>query len=315
MAMHLSSLAAERGLRAARAIGSTQEQVVGRRALYAADVPRWLVRRELRVGRWQRAGRQSVVLHNGPLSVAARRWVAVLELGPRAALAGITALQHEGLAVLTDTDIHVIVPRGATRRKLHGVVRHESRRFRETNVRTSGIRRTIPAVSAVQAALWAVTVRQATYLLVVTVQQQLCRVDELADVLATVHRHRWRLPLLTALDDLAGGVRSLGELDVAQAMRGRGLPEPDRQAVRRRASGTEYLDAAFDGYGINLEVDGVQHELPWARLADLLRDLRLAAEGDTVVRIPLVAWRVDSGRVLDALEALFRSRGWKPAAA
>lgn len=252
---------------------------------------------------------------NGPLTAEAKRWIAVLELGPRAALGGVTALQEDGITALTDEDIHLIVPRGTKRRKLAGVVVHESRRFRENDVISVGIRRTRPAVSVVHAALWALTARQATFFVVLAVQQQLCRPLDLADVLATVRRHRWRRGLLLAVADLIGGVRSLGELDVARAMRSRGLPEPSRQSLRRRPSGTQYLDADFDEYDISLEVDGAQHDLPWARLADLIRDIDLATDGRTVVRIPLVAWRIDQARVLDALEALFRSRGWLPAAA
>jgi very-short-patch-repair endonuclease len=102
---------------------------------------------------------------------------------------------------------------------------------------------------------------------------------------------------------------------VARALRTRGLPEPVRQAVRQRPSGTQYLDADFPSYGVSLEIDGSQHDLPRQRLADLLRDLGLATEGRTTVRIPLVAWRLDEAAVLDGLEELFRSRGWhRPAA-
>jgi very-short-patch-repair endonuclease len=94
-------------------------------------------------------------------------------------------------------------------------------------------------------------------------------------------------------------------------MRSRGLPEPARQAVRRRPSGTQYLDADFPDHGVALEVDGSQHDLPAQRLSDLLRDLGLASEGRTTVRVPLVAWRLDESAVLDGLEALFVSRGWR----
>lgn len=102
---------------------------------------------------------------------------------------------------------------------------------------------------------------------------------------------------------------------MARALRTRGLPEPVRQAVRHRPSGTQYLDADFPSYGVSMEIDGSQHDLPRQRLADLIRDLDLATEGRTTVRIPLVAWRLDQSAVLDRLEALFRSRGWhRPAA-
>jgi hypothetical protein len=313
--MPMSSLAAELGRLRARRAGADQEGVVGRRQLYAAGVPRWLVRRELRIGRWQRGGRQSVVLHNGPLPLAAKRWVAVIELGPRAALAGVTALQHDGVTALTDDLIHVLLPKGARHGRMPGVVVHESRRFREEDICTVGIRRTKPAVSAVQAALWSVTPRQASFMLILPVQQGLCRPADLAEALGPVRRHRWRKALLLAVDDVAGGVRSLGELDVARAMRRRGLPEPSRQSIRRRPSGTQYIDAEFDDYDLSMEVDGAQHELPWIELADCIRDLDIATEGKTQIRIPLIAWRLDEERVLDALELLFRSRGWRGLAA
>lgn len=300
--------------RVAAKLAAEQCGVVGRRQLYAAGVPRWLVRLELRVGRWQSTGRQTVVVHNGPRDAAARRWIAVLEAGPRAALDGVSALQAAGIAALTDDVVHVIVPKGARKPRLRGVRLHESRRWRDEDIVRAGIPRTLPAVAAVHAALWAATDRQAALHLTLAVQQRRATAAELYDAAATVRRHPRRALLRLVVTDLADGVRSLGELDVAQAMRGRGLPEPVRQSLRRRPSGRQYLDADFPTYRLTLEVDGWQHDLPGQRLADVLRDLAVAGEGGTTVRIPLVAWRMDSSAVLDALEALFASRGWRRAA-
>lgn len=305
-----ASLVAQRARRTAARLAADQEHVVSRRSLYAAGVPRWLVRLEVRVGRWQLGGRQTVVLHNGPLSAAARRWVAVLEAGPRAALDGVTALQAAGVAALADDLITVAVPKGTRRRCLSGVRFRETRRYREADVVRAGIPRTTPAVAALHAALWARTDREATCLLTLVVQQGLARSGDLSDAATAVRRHPRRRLIARTVLDLSDGCRSLGELDVARAMRGRGLPEPVRQSVRRRPSGTQYLDADFPEHGVTLEIDGSQHDLPDQRLADLLRDMGLAAETRTVVRIPLVAWRLDESAVLDGLEALFRSRGW-----
>jgi very-short-patch-repair endonuclease len=283
--------------------------------LYAAGVPRWLVRLEVRVGRWQLFGSQVVVLHNGPISQPARWWAVVLDAGPRAALDGVTGLQAAGLDVLTDELITVAVPKGARRRRLRGVRRRETRRYREQDVVRTDVPRTVPAVAALHAALWAMTDRQATYFLTLVVQQRLATPADLSDAATAVRRHQRRALIARVVLDLADGCRSLGELDVARAMRQRGLPEPTRQAVRRRPSGTQYLDADFPEHGIALEIDGSQHELPDQRLADLLRDLGLATEQRTVVRLPLVAWRLDEKAVLDGLETLFRSRGWRRTAA
>jgi hypothetical protein len=300
---------------AAQRIGRSQEHAVSRRQLYAAGVPRWLVRREIRVRRWQRAGRQTVVLHNGPLSVGTRRWVAVLEGGPRAALAGITSLQQAGIEALDDETIHVIVARGSRRVRVKGVRFHESRRWSESDVVRDGLPRVRPPVAAVHGALWARTDREATLLLTLAVQQRKASPAELHDAAVGVRRHIRRGLLASVIAELAGGVRSLNELDVARAMRTRGLPEPTRQRLLRRPSGHQYLDADFPDYDITLEIDGPQHEEPETQLDDLVRDVGLATDGRTVVRIPMVAWRLGEARVLDALEGLFTARGWRRPAA
>lgn len=298
----------------ATACAVDQEQVCSRRQLAAAGVPRWFIRNEIQQRRWQRTGTQTVCQHRGPLDRAAQEWVAVLEVGGRAALDGVSALQHAGLKGYDETVLHVSTPKSSTPAKPRGVKVHETRRFREDDVVTVGLRRMPPATAAIHAALWAVSDRQAQLLVTMTVQQRLTTVGQLRAVLDRVRRHRRRQLLRRLLAELEGGVQSLGELDVARAMRRRGLPEPARQSVRRRESGVEYLDAEFPSYRLVLEVDGAGHDAPEQRLKDVLRDLRLVAEGSSVLRIPLVAWRVDEEAVLDVLEQVFRARGWRRAA-
>lgn len=300
---------------AARALAAGQEDVVSRRQLAAAGVPRWVIRLELKTGRWQRTGRQTVVVHNGPLSAGARRWIAVLEVGLRAALDGVSVLQHAGVTGLTDEQVHVIAPKSSTPAHPPGVRVHESRLFSEDDVISAGLRRMRPAVAAVHAALWAATDRQAIYFLLLVVQQRLARISDVAEVVARVRRHRRRTLLRSVVAQLAAGVQALSELDVAQDLRRRGLPEPARQVVRKRPSGTQYLDCDLPEYGITLEIDGAGHEEPWQRLADLVRDITLTAEGRAAVRLPIATYVLDREQVLDALEQLFLARGWRPAAA
>ena len=312
----------------ARRLAAQRAGVLCRRDLKAARVPRWLVQLEIRAGRWQRAGRQTVVVHNGELSAAARRTVAVLEAGPRAALDGVSALQHRGVTGLSDDVVHVICPRGARngrsrrgkaprrrRARPRAVVVHESRRFREEDVEiVDGVRVVCGAVASVHAALWAVTDRQASFLLLLAVQQRLATAPDLVDAVGAVRRHPRRRLLITVAAEVSGGVRSLGELDVAQAMRERGLPEPDRQVLRRRPSGREYLDVRFSRYRVTLEIDGVQHEELAQKVSDVLRDFAVVADGDVVLRLPLDVFRLAREQVLDRIEAVLRSRGWGTAA-
>lgn len=300
---------------AAQALGADQSLVANRRQLAAAGVPHWVVRHELRVGRWQPWGSQVVILHNGPLSAATRRAAAVLEVSPVAALDGVSALQEAGITGLDDTLVVVSAPKGSRPRRPPDVRVRETRRFRESDVVGGAIRRMRPAVAAVHAALWAVSDRQATLFLTLTVQQRRATAATLATELATVRSHRRRAFLTQILLDLAGGAHSLGELDVGRGLRRRGLPEPVRQSVRQRPNGKEYLDCEFPEFGLVLEIDGAGHLQALQALSDLIRDLHLATEGHTVIRIPLIAWRLDEESVLDALELLFRSRGWLPRAA
>ncbi|HWG94072.1 MAG TPA: DUF559 domain-containing protein, partial [Mycobacteriales bacterium] len=114
--------------------------------------------------------------------------------------------------------------------------------------------------------------------------------------------------------DLRSGVRALGELDLARLLRRHGLPQPDRQVVRRRPSGRQYLDCRWDRYRVVLEVDGVQHAGAAQQAADAVRDLDLVADGDTVVRIPCTALVVDGDAVVRALARALEARGWGRAA-
>jgi very-short-patch-repair endonuclease len=302
--------------RTAVAAAEGQAGVLSRRQLKDLGIPRWLLQLEVRAGRWQRTGRQTVVVHNGPLEQATRRTIAAFEVSPRAALDGVSALQHRGVTGLTDTRVHVIVPRGARARRIPGVHVHESRRFDEAAVGVvDGVRVVDAAVAAVHGALWAATDRQATFFLLLVVQQRLTAPSQLAEAASAVRRHPRRRLLHRVAGEAAAGVHSLGELDVAAALRRRGLPEPDRQVVRRRPSGTEYLDARFARYRLTLEVDGAGHAEIEQKVSDVLRDFTLVSEGDVVLRLPLEVFHLAEEQVLDRLEAVLVARGWQRPAA
>ena len=228
----------------------------------------------------------------------------------------MTALQDAGLTGLTDTLVHISVPRGSRPRKVAKAKVRELRRFREADVEKGEAgRRMRPAVAAVNAALWARSDRQAKLFVVMTAQQRLAAPAEMLTVLQGVQRHRRRAVLLATLADVAGGSQALGELDIVEGCRRRGLPIPSRQSIRRRPNGDEFLDCEFKEYQLVLEIDGAGHARPEQALSDVLRDLNLFVERSSVIRIPLVAWTLDQEAVLDGLEAAFRSRGWRRRAA
>src|SRR4051812_35954140 len=146
---------ADEPLAVATALAGTQGDVISRRQLYAAGVTRWQVRAQLKAKRWKRRGKQTVSVHTGLLTTEGEWWRALLEVGPRAALDGVTALLAAGLQHYDEAAIHVIAPKSSTPKKVKGVVVHESRRFAEADITSVGPRRVRPPVAAVHAALWA----------------------------------------------------------------------------------------------------------------------------------------------------------------
>ena len=284
-------------------LADDQEGVVSRRQLAQLGVTRWQIRAELRAGRWRAVGRQSVVTHTGPLPPAARNWVAVFEAGPRAHLDGASALVAAGLTGFDVPAIRVSVPRGArVYRRLPGVDIRQTRRWAAEDVAGNGLPRARVEVAAVRAALWARSDKQAALLLTMVVQQRLTTAERLAEESLRVRRDRRRSLLHQVVLDLLGGVRSLGELDVVRECRNRGLPEPTKQVLRKGRNGRYYLDLVWEEWGLVVEVDGIQHVWATQVVGDALRQNDLSLQDMTVLRLPLLGFRVARDEFFDQIE-------------
>lgn len=302
-------------LATARALGQEQGGVLSRPQLYDAGVPRWLVARELRVGRWQRLSDQAVCVHNGPVADEVHWWAAVLQGGPRAQLDGASALVATGLVRFTPERVRVTVPRGARVRRTARYDIRQSRRWQRDDVLPGGIPRTRPAVAAVRGALWARTDREATYLLSIAVQQGLVTPASLGTEVLRIRRDKRRGLLHTVVNDLLDGARSLGEVDVVRDLERRGLPRPEQQVLRRDHRGRYYLDLCWPRYRVVLEIDGVHHT--WAEnvVGDALRQNALSLQGDTVLRLPLLGYRLEPEEFFAQVRAALVAAGWSAQAA
>lgn len=277
---------------------------------------------ELVADRWRPVGRNTLAVAPPRPGDQVAWWLGVLECAPRAAagarpraaLAGLSALIAAGLRGIDDDGlVHIAAPKSS-----HpvppppGVRVHETRRWRDEDVLTTGVPRARPEVATVQAALWARTDREASLLLVAAVQQRLTTVDPVAEVLDRIRRDKRRALLRAVLRDVAGGVHSLNELDFAGHCRARGLPEPDRQVVERSPHGTSYLDVRWSRWRVVVEIDGIGHLEPARWIDDSLRHNEIALAGQTVLRIPSLGLRLDPARHLDAVERALRQAGWSP---
>ncbi len=116
--------------------------------------------------------------------------------------------------------------------------------------------------------------------------------DDIALELLRIKRHRRRLFVHAVVNDLLDGARALGELDVARELKGRGIPGPARQVLRKNRKGRYYLDLYWPELKLVVEIDGIHHT--WAEniVGDALRQNSLAISGDTVLRVPLLGLRL-----------------------
>ena len=299
---------------AARALGAHQGSVLSRKQLYAVGITRWEVRGQVRMCRWQLIGDQSVCLHNGPIEPWGHHWAAVFQGGPRAQLDGASALVAAGLERFTVERIRVSVPRGARIRRNRRYNIRQTRRWAAADKAPSGIPRTRPEVAAVRGFLWAATDREATYLLTLTVQQGLASPAAIGQEALRVLRDKRRGLLHAVVNDLLGGSRSLGELDVVAELRRRGLPPPAQQVLRRDRRNRYYLDLFWPEYGLVVEIDGVHHT--WAEnvIGDALRQNALVIAGDTVLRVPLLGLRLNPDEFFGQIEEAMVRGGWRSAA-
>ena len=292
-----------------RAIADGQAEVFSRRQLYALGITRGDVRAELAARRWKAIGRHCVALHNGPITLQARHWVAVLEAGPRAFIDGESSLVLGGLKHYTVDRIRVSVPRGArVRHRETSLNIRQTRRWAESDLAPgSGVPRSRNPVAAVRAGLWARTDKQATLLITMSVQQGLASVEDIAAEMLRVRRDKRRGLLQGVVLDLAGGARSLSELEVMRGCRERGIPVPDAHVLRRTPHGTYYLDFRWERWRVVVEVDGIQHVWATNIVGDSLRHNRIAIEGDTVLRLPVLGLRLCAdeffAQIIDALVA------------
>ncbi|MFT4289402.1 DUF559 domain-containing protein [Nocardioides sp.] len=279
--------------------------MLSRKQVYGLGITRWEIRGQVGSGRWQLIGDQSVCLHNGPIGDEGHRWAAVFQGGPSACLDGASALIAAGLTRFEVSRHRVSVPRGARVRRTRLYDIRQTRRLRPEDRAASGIPRTRAPVAAVRAALWAVTDKQATYVLTLTVQQGLARAEEIGIELLRVRRDRRRLLLHEVVNDLIDGARSLGELDVVKELRRRGLPPPERQSLRRDRRGRYYLDLYWPAHRLVVEIDGIHHAWVENVVDDALRQNALALDGDTILRLPLLGLRLNADEFFDQIaEAL-----------
>jgi hypothetical protein len=253
------------------------------------------IRAQLDAGRWRRWG-YAVALHNGPLSLEQRWFVARAHAGPRALLTGFTAAQAFGLTGWDRAEVDVLVPPG-TRRANGSPVPLRLHRVRHWHAVPRHPRAPVharPDALLIAAASFD-SPRPACGILAAAVQQRLVRADQLRAAVERMPKVRHRRAMLAALADIAQGSQALSEIDFVRLCRRFGLPPPLRQIVRRERSGRRrYLDASWrrgDGRLVIAEVDGALHLNARRWWDDQHRQNELTLADALVLRFPSVVVR------------------------
>ncbi len=272
---------------------------------------RGFVRAQVEGERWTTWGDHLVLMSNGPPSRAQLMWMAVLDAGPPALLAGHTALELAGFSSFAREaeQIHLVIPRGARSAPLPGVRVHESRRLRSNDGTWSrGLPRTGTARSALDAAAWQPFPRFACALVAAVVQQRLCTVTQLEEAMEHIGRIRHKAYLRLALADIETGATASGELEVGRMCRRFGLELPRRQVARCGSDGrARYLDCEWElpgGGVVVLEVDGRHHMEVSQWEADMRRERSVVISGRKVLRATNLEVRLDPGPIASDLLAV-----------
>ncbi|SDI77509.1 Protein of unknown function [Frankineae bacterium MT45] len=263
------------------------------------------IRAQLAAHRWQRVG-NIVIRHNGELTRDELIRAVVLHHGKRSIATSFTALELRGLQGWHRDDIHVLVPKGASVRRLQGrPIRIHYVTDWESQPQHRQARLHAVAPSLVRAAGAFDSPRPACGIFAAAVQQRLTDVAALRRALDAAPRAKHRAALRAAVDDIAQGAQALSEIDFVRLCRRYRLPPPTLQAIRRDGSGRRrYLDAEWmraDGQRVIAEVDGAIHLRVDRWVADQRRQNSLALTGSLILRFPSIVVRTDPEYVAQQL--------------
>lgn len=260
-----------------------------RHQLSSVGLAKHEVRRRIGSREWQPYGSKVIAMTDAPLSRQQSWRAAALHVGPRASIAGLTALEWWGLDGWERPDVHLLVPAGTHATRVPGVCVHRSVRLADVErSEIDGVPVTTAARAALDGARWQRSRATAAGLVLATVQQGLATVDEIDACLRRFLKVGQKTVVLNALDDAADGADSLSESIAGDMLEAAGFATPVRQWEVETSVGRRFVDLAVPlggGRMLVVEVDGPHHDDEAVRLIDAIKDAALMAAGHVVVRV------------------------------
>lgn len=264
-----------------------------------------------RNGLWQQPCRGIYVTHNGPITPDERELIALKVCGSDAALAGLTALRHDGFQGFEAAMPTIAQPAGSSSPPYEDVIPHWSIWLDDQDVHPDREpRRTRPQRSLVDAASWASSGTQARLIIIAGVQQGFVTTRMLREALQRRGTCRHRALIVQSILDAHGGIQSLPERDFREICRKLQLPTPTRQSACRGQDGRYYLDVEWTEFGVAAEIHGIPHLRIRNWDSDLDRGNEITILDKQLLIFSSYAIRHRPDRVGDQLTRMMTSRGW-----
>lgn len=235
------------------AIARPQAGVVTSAQLVAAGADDAWISRQVRAGRWQRLHQGVLATYSGPVLWRSRAWGAVLYAGPGAALSHESAAYRHDLAATAPRLLDVVVPANRRVMPSAGLRVHVTRRPFLAGGRPRTVSRADAAVQLVAAAR---SVDDAVGWVCAAARAGTSSA-ELADAAVRQGRCHNGALLRELVADVEAGIESPLERRYHHDVERRhGLPRA-RLQVREVMHGLWIrADAAYDGFGVRVELDG-----------------------------------------------------------
>jgi hypothetical protein len=242
------------------------------------------VRWRVASGRWQSLGRGLFLVHTAEPDWYARAAAAVLRAGRGAVLTGTSAAYLHRLQDRPPTRVTVAIPPERRAVPLHWM----------TVQRRAGLpsvtRASLPVLPAAWTALdlgdrptadW----RDAVAACARAVQKRRCSTDQLREALDSWTRHRHGRALGVALAAIGDGAESVLEVAyLSRVQRRHTLPEVRIQVPEHTEHGSVRRDFRYEGYGVDVEVDGRLGHVGDGMWRDRRRDRAAARRGVVTLR-------------------------------
>lgn len=292
-------------------LAELQSGVLSRKQALDYGLTPAVIERMTRSGNWPVLRRGVYSIYTGMPSRTAQLWAVTLRAGPDAAISHHTAAELQGLYDDRSAVIHVSVPEGRHIAGMAGVAVHRSGRLAKTALANLSPPRTRIEETVLDLTDHAGSLDDAFTIAAAACQRRLTTPGRLRAAMTRRGKMRWRADLMMALAEIDAGAHSLLEYRYVRRVEApHKLPRAVRQAEVLVGGKKYYLDNLYDGYGLGVELDGLQAHPDDRRWLDVRRDNAIASLGIQILHYGWADVAVRSCAGAGEVGSVLIARGW-----